>query len=239
MLRRVIALTMTVPFAAAILFSVRPGAAMAQTISITGNETPAGGFGKPNAATFGQTFKAPTGFTSLQSFSFWLQNDVTAGALNASSLQFRAYIMPWDNVNGKAAGPAQYTSATRTGPTALSQRYDFTVPGLALTANTSYVALLSASGLFGSIANSQSLAVMETTFNSSYANGQFVFTDNGDDLGKLISTQWQFTGFPDYQTHFAATFTPAVVTVPEPSSLALLVTGFLALMVVAVRRKGV
>lgn len=213
----------------------------AQTINLPNNESSTGPFGKSSTATYGQTFVTPVGFNYLQNFSFWLSNDPGLAAANSSSLRFRAYVMQWDAVNGHAIGDALYSSTVRSGPTALSQRYDFASTNTLLNASLKYVAFVSASGLFGTIGAAEATAGMETSLLGGYTGGQFVFADNGDNFGLLKTDAWLLSGdFPDYQARFNANFSRAAITaVPEPSSLILLVTGLSSLLVVAARKKRV
>ena len=214
-------------------------ASSAQTISLSGNDAPTAPFGKSFTATYGQTFTAPIGFNFLQNFSFWLTNDASLGISNPSSLRFRAYVMGWDVINGRALGPVLYTSTMQSGPTALSQRYDFAATNTALSGSSQYVAFLSASGLFGTIGVAEATAGVEASLLGTYTGGQFVFTDNGDSFGKLTTDAWDFaSGLPEYQAHFAASFSRTAITaVPEPSSLVLLVAGLSATFFAGVRRK--
>jgi hypothetical protein len=222
---------------AAIAMTVSSAAAHAQNIGLPGADFLTSEFGKPNTATYGQTFTVQPGATALQSFSFWLSNNAEL-TTNPASLRFKGYVMAWNAVAGHATGPALYTSAVQNGPTLSSQRYDFATGGIALNANAQYVAFLSASPLFASIPPATSTAAMETTLSGTYAGGQFVYTNNGTDFGQLTTTTWDLSSnFPEYQAHFEARFAGAVTTVPEPSSLALFAVGGLAMLVVANKRK--
>lgn len=213
--------------------------ASAQTLSLPDNEIPTWGLGKGATATMGQTFFAPTGFSVLQSFSFWLSNDPGL-AINPTALTFQAFVMQWDAANGHATGPVLYTSAAQSGPTAFSQRYNFAATNTALDPSLQYVAFLSASPFLGSITPTDANAVLETSLLGTYTGGAFVFFDNGSDFSALATTPWDYTGDPSYQSHFEATFTDAAVSlVPEPSSIALLVSGLAAILIVAVKRKRV
>lgn len=224
---------------AAVAFSA--SALSAQIIDQPKNESSTGVFGKGGSSTFGQTFLAPTGFNTLQSFSFWLTNDDGLGATNSSSLLFRAYVMQWDVANGHTTGSTLYSSAVRSGPTSMSERYDFSTVSALLTPGLQYVAFLSVSGLSSSINADVATAGMETTFDGEYAGGQFVFTDTGDDLAALNSGEWDYSGgIPGYQARFHAEFTTgAVSVVPEPSTVLLMFSGLSALLFVAIKRKRV
>jgi hypothetical protein len=211
--------------------------AYAQVISLPDNELPTAGFGKGATTTFGQTFTAPTGFSFLQTFSFWLSNDPGL-TTNSSSLLFQAYVMEWDSFNGHAVGPVLYTSGVQSGPTANSQRYNFDVTSIGLNPIAQYVAFLSASTQLSNIVPSDATAAMETSFLGTYTGGQFVFTTNGADFSSLSTDPWKFTGMPEYQSRFEATFSDAAVSVvPEPSSLMLLALGVLTVLLVVAKRK--
>jgi len=227
------------PFVTAVALAA--ASASAQTISLPENDSPTFGFGKGNATTtFGQTFTTPTGFNFLQSFSFWLSDDVGLGATNPGNLLFQAYVMQWDGANGYATGPVLYTSSIQTGPTALSQRYTFAATNTAVSANTQYVAFVSASSQLSNILGTDASAVLESSLLGTYTGGQFVYTNNGGDFGALSMSPWEFTGFPEYQTHFEATFSNAAVSlVPEPSSLVLLAGGLVTVMLLTLKRKRV
>jgi len=99
-----------------------------------------------------------------------------------------------------------------------------------LSPTQSYVALLSASGLFSSIAENETTAVVETLFSGSYPGGQFVFADNGDSFSDLMVTPWLLGGgISEYEAHFEARFTPVATVVPEPSAIVLLAAGLIVL----------
>src|SRR5262245_20636898 len=107
-------------------------------------------FGKPNTATYGQTFVVPSSDNVLNSFSFFLR-DLGGGP----DLEFQGYVAAFDPTIGVAriVGANLFTSAVRSGPTTTSTftRYDFDVGGLALTPGSTYVAYLSTSGHFEAI----------------------------------------------------------------------------------------
>ena len=162
--------------------------------------------------TVGQTFTVPTGYSFLQSFSLWLSNDPTL-TFNAGEIMFRAYIAPW---TGTAAGAPLYQSAIFTGVN--SQAY----PGanslnLSVTPGTQYVAFVSSTGL---PSNPDAYAAIETSAES-YAGGAFVFTD-----GSYLDPWFENGSSALGSVQFSASFsTSAITTVPEPSTMALLVLG--------------
>lgn len=214
----------------------------AQAISIPGDGTPFGPFGKGiDATTIGQTFITPTGLNYLQSFSFWLSDDTGIDNSNPSSLLFRGYLMQWDATNGRATGPVLFSSAVNAGPTAASQRYDFNATNTLLETGVQYVAFLSSTGLMSSIGADMAIANLEGTSTGTYADGGAVFAYNGDDFDVLSSEEWGYTGFiPGYQARFDAAFTASAVSVvPEPSTYLLMFTGLSAVLLVAMKRKRI
>src|SRR4051794_8532102 len=62
-------------------------------------------YGKPNTATYGQTFQTPDAInTYMQDFSFEIKRDPGAGSLYST-----AYVYAWDG--SKATGAALFTSS--------------------------------------------------------------------------------------------------------------------------------
>jgi hypothetical protein len=193
-----------------VFWSMLPSSAVASSITI-----PGGGqisfFGEPDTATYGQTFKALPG--QLNQFSFWL-ND-------------------WDG--SKATGSVLYTSSARAtsnnGGADGFERFDFLTGGLSLVAGNQYVAFLSASNFFD---GSSTLASMSTAGSNAYADGSFVFLNNGNNFGLLTTTPWVNASTLDAQ--FFASFSDPVAAdaVPEPASLVLIGT---ALMGTLARRR--
>ncbi|MBL0938335.1 MAG: hypothetical protein IBJ03_05555 [Gemmatimonadaceae bacterium] len=209
----------------------------AQTIEQAGNGIPLYGVGVPSIATFGQTFVSPLDGL-LNSFSFWLSNEGNApdaNTVDAQDLKFRAYVMAWDG--GKAVGPALYTSDIVFGPTQVAQEFAFSPASLNVTAGTTYVAFLSAAGLFGDIVGFPSSALLLSDEDGS--GGSLVFLDSGDDTSLFTNPtadQAWMTGteFGAPQAQFKAAFS---TTVPEPGAAVLLVTGFGALGLVRIGRR--
>jgi hypothetical protein len=229
--RRAIATVAIAAVAIAATLTVGASTAHAQTIAQGPNGVPLYGLGKTGVATIGQTFLAPTTGT-LDGFSFWLSNEVgepSSNTVDADLLQFRAYVMQWDVVNALTVGPVLFGSAVQVGPTQLSQEYQFAISGLSVTANTRYVAFLSASGLFGSMSTDPMSAVFLS--DDASAGGSLVFLDSQDDVSLFGSATWdEGTTFSAPQAQFRANFS---TTVPEPSSAALTGIAVLGLMLIA------
>ena len=192
--------------------------------------------GKPNTATYGQTFTAPTSDNTLQSFSFFLR-DIGGGA----DLQFQGYIAAWDGTAGisRITGPLLFESAVRSGPsTATFARFDFDVGGLALTPGSSYVAFLSASGLFGSIPPTSaqtSWGFIPTVGTDAYSGGGFVFNNSGNDFSLLSTTAWVPLGSTDLAFEMVFDNTAPTV-IPEPSTVLLMGTG-MGILLLGLSRK--
>lgn len=218
--RRTIAAFAIAALGIAAALTLGASSAQAQSITQGPNSVPLYGLGKPAVATIGQTFAAPTSGT-LDSFSFWLSNEADELASNttdADQLQFQAYVIQWDVANKRTIGDVLFSSAVQTGPTKLSQEYQFANVGVTVFANTQYVAFLSASGLFGSM-NTDPMAAFLLSDDAS-AGGSLVFLDSQDDVSLFTNSAWQDgTDASAPQAQFRATFSST--TVPEPSSIVL------------------
>jgi PEP-CTERM motif len=189
-------------------------------------------FGSPNTATYGQTFTALSGFSSLDAFSFQLLDGD-----NGAALQFRAFLMAWNGL--EAVGPILYESGVQNGTSSNSPvTYNFSTGGVAITPGQVYVAFINASEFIAGGGVDAELAQVQ---GSSDTPGQFVFANNGGDFSRLTSTPWDCHdgcnfGGPGADVAFTATFGNVTAT-PEPATLTLMGTGFLGLGVVARRRK--
>jgi hypothetical protein len=193
--------------------------------------------GKPLTATYGQTFTVPATDNVLQSFSFFLR-DLTA----SNELVFQGYVSRWDTGTNRLTGPLLYSSGTRIGPgpgTGAFTRYDFLTGGLPLVSGEAYIAFLSASGHFDEIPVGQSTTELGFMFLNSYFGGGFWFKNNGNDFSDLSANMWEFfVGGGIDDTAFELKFDEGgPTTVPEPSTVALLGTGMLALLLGIHRRK--
>lgn len=206
-------------FTAAAVFAVLGTSAVAQT---TITSRPAGGtvspFGRPDTATYGQTFVAPLVDNVLDSFDFDLYDGVDT---------FKFYVMEWDG--SKATGPILYESSTLTGPGGLTT-YTINTGGVSLVGGGSYVGFISTSALPGNTGASFSyLGSVD------YTDGRFVFLNNGPDAGQWTTTSWNYFGSTDWA--FTAKFSPGSPAVPEPGTVAMLAgMGGAALLVIRRRR---
>jgi len=170
-------------------------------------------FGAADTATYGNTFTTGAGDTSIGNFSMFLRNRYDG----SGTLDLRGYIATWD---GSKAGSILYSSATQTMNAAGTlQEFAFT-PGIAVSANTQYVAFLSVSEL---APQSQSTFSMPVAGNS-IAGGRFVFMNNGTNFGDLTTQNWSQGFLGDNDVWLKVGFGSGAV--PEPSTWALLILGF-------------
>ena len=209
--------------------NILAAAALLGAASVAGAQTTIGApggasiapFGEPNTQTYGQTFTVPTnGDDALNAFSFWM--NPTTG------LNFRGYVFAWDGTTSRATGSALFTSAIMSAPASGSGFQQVTVAtgGLSLGGGSMYVAFLSASGLEGS-----NTTQWEWSTGDTYAGGEFVFQNNGEDMGAWTSQPW-YTDWSgtNRDVRFEMQFSAGQVSaVPEPATVALSATGLLAL----------
>lgn len=158
--------------------------------------------GYPNAATFGQTFTAPTA-NVLDDWTIYLQNAW------GTPQSFKFYLMAWNG--SEAAGPILYQSGLET--VAVNQTTfpitAFTVaPDLALTAGKQYVIFINESGL-----NTPTIGFINQGGNSTSTSlgGNFVYLDNGDNFSLVTTEPWKRELNPDIpETAYKADFSSQV-----------------------------
>lgn len=178
-------------------------------------------FGESNTATYGQTFTTPTTDNFLDSFTFFLNDD-----LNPDVVDFAGYVMAWDGA--KATGPILYNSfvsegsaRSTTGASGFEQ-FTFNTGGITLTPGQQSVAFLSASNFFD---GSDGTAVMGLA-NDTYPGGEFIYFNNGSDFNLLTTNQWDCTNCSIGDAAFSASFSASATPVPFEFSPSL---GILAL----------
>ncbi|MGH8655378.1 MAG: hypothetical protein ACREYE_25835 [Gammaproteobacteria bacterium] len=93
-------------------------------------------------STIGQIFTVPSAEPVLDSFSFWINDDIESTRYT----DFSAYVMSWDG--GRAAGPILYSTVqqTTTNNHGLGgwEEFTFNTGGLKLVGEQSYIAFLGA-----------------------------------------------------------------------------------------------
>ena len=178
-------------------------------------------FGEPDSITYGQTFITPDATNvRLDSFSFFVHS------IDVTTSNMKGYVAEWNGM-GIAGAPLF------TGPLISANYANFTevvvsTGGLTLDPSKTYVAYMSAAGLFDG--TSDSLEFGTNNFQDSYLNGAFVYDDDnasGDPLGKASGALWDGcinANCEDlaFNLVFNATGTAPA---PEPMTLALLGLG--------------
>jgi PEP-CTERM motif len=180
--------------------------------------------------TFGQTFRAPTGFTRMDDFTFW------ARASNGpDGIDFAGYLMEWNNATNRATGPILYQSTQRTlalGPTSPFTPFVFTTGGILLDATKQYVAFLSSSAFLDGIEGYGFLGYLRADV---YTDGKAVFLNSDSSLSSFTTAPWGAPTPAGVDLAFRANFA-AAGAVPEPSTYGLLGAALLGGAIVLRRR---
>lgn len=147
-------------------------------------------FGEGSATpTFGQMFKAPTGFTALDSFTFWLKSQN-----GPDGVDFSAYVMEWHGPEfvsvGRVTGPILYQSGPQVFPfgTSTMTPVTFATGGLVLDSSKQYVAFLSMANFNDGLAGNATIGYV---YSGVIPGGGFRFNnDAGYNFNQLSATNW-------------------------------------------------
>jgi hypothetical protein len=200
---------------AAMLIAAPTHASIIDTTTTWNGSDAVAPFGEPDRATYGQTFSVGSDNT-LDSFAFWL-DDLNGPVF---SVNFATYVMAWDGT--KATGPVLYSSSmtttTNNGGQDGMERLDFSTGGLSLTSGDTYVAFMSASNFFNMEPGTAAAGFLDADV---YADGEFVFLNNGDDSSEWTTEDWETSVVPGGDLAFVANFSNDNNSgaVPEPTSM--------------------
>jgi hypothetical protein len=209
-------------------FSARAAAqSVVNTPSYSENDA-VSGFGPGGVSSVGQTFTAPTGATSLSSFTFYLANDFNFGG--GDELFFQPYLMVWDVDHATGLNLLSSSPVTQGNATSVFAPYTFAA-GVAVNPGDVFVAFLSTTGVQQSGNGFNEFAGSSDT----YDGGQMVYNFSSNPSGLTDALNWGDGA--GAQIGFDAEFTGAQSTVPEPSEFLLLATG-LSGMIGVVRMRG-
>lgn len=173
---------------------------------------------------FGQSFTVPTGANAINSFTFWLNDE-----LNSSALHFTANLVKWNGITG--TGPLLYSSAaqvtTDNHGAGGMEMFQFTFPGITVASGDQYMAFLSTLGVSSGLTGAAYVGDMNGDVMS---GGRAYANDTTTTVANAVQNGWAFLQ-PSVDLAFRAEFT----AVPEPASVSLF--GFFALAAWCVRRR--
>lgn len=192
-----------------------------------------GPFADTNTATYGQTFKTGAD-TVLDSFTLYLDHATR-------TVDFKAYVYAWNG--SRAVGQALYSSDVQHFSGTQITGFTFNTGGLQLDSSLRYVAFLSTSGIAGGEDGSSKMPYSGSFGSNPYADGDFVYYNNGDNFNLLTTNAWGMTG-GNGDVWFQANLSSAVIAargaaIPEPATMGLTAAALGAVALVRRRRTGV
>jgi hypothetical protein len=163
-------------------------------------------WGVPDTATYGQTFTASTLQGRLTSFTVDLLFD------GGVASQYQAFVYAWDGT--KITGSALYSSGILTAPSSATfTPITINTGGLILTPGQQYVFFLTTSTITGQSEGDYHWGGINPGV---YADGTFVYMNNGTNFGNLSSSNWnQWT---NYDLAFTASLTPLSIVSLLPAN---------------------
>ena len=192
-----------------------------------------------NFPSYGQSFTAPTGQTTLDTFSF----NITSGKNGFSDTNYQAHLYAWNSGTRVITGSALWSSAVlNSGTVGGFTLFSFS-PSVSVTPSTAYIFFLTTAdvtqggtpvgqGFFAELGASGAAT-------DGYVGGG-LFLNNNASFAGLSSTGWlgaeNSGGAVGGDLSFTATFSSGAAAAPEPGTLALLALGG-TLVIVKRRRK--
>jgi hypothetical protein len=196
------------------------GAATISTLPSWNGSLSIGAMGEPNSATYGQTFRINPGMDNRLTSATFHVNDLS----NPDAVDFALYVYQW--TGARITGDALYASSMVTTQGAAGfEAITFNNINVDL-APGDYVAFGSASNFFDGLTGQSEWGI--TGDDSAYADGTFVFMNNGSDFNMLFTNDWDTTaGFLPTDLAFTIELGNGVspTPVPEPSTLLLFGAG--------------
>lgn len=181
-MKRIVA---TIVCAGILLLSGAAGAATISTLPSWDGSLSIGAMGEPNSATYGQTFRITPGMDNRLTSATFYVNDLR----NPDAVDFAFYVYQWTGT--RITGNALYASSmVTTQGSAGFEAISFNNINVDLTPGD-YVAFGSASNFFDGITGQSEWGI--TGDDSAYADGTFVFMNNGSDFNMLFTNDWETT----------------------------------------------
>lgn len=173
---------------------------------------------------FGQSFTVPTAVNAINSFTFWLNDE-----LNSSPLHFTANLVKWNGATG--TGPLLYSSAvqitTNNHGADGMEIFQFNFPGITVAPGDQYMAFLSTLGVSSGLTGAAYVGYMSGDVMS---GGRAYVNYTTTTVANAVPSGWAYLQ-PSVDLAFRAQFT----VVPEPTTVSLF--SMFAITALCVRRR--